>query len=183
MREVAERLGVSTDAVLYVLRRRKVPRRSFQEAFAIAFERKTPSFRLRSRTSAQAGLLDAMGAMLYWAEGYKQPTATGLDFANSDADMILVFWRFLNHRYRLDIQRAAFAVYYYEDQDLAALVDFWRQKLGVPRERFRHHYMKRNANPTARKLPHGVLHIRYHDKKLLRDILNLIHWHRQKYGM
>lgn len=46
---------------------------------------------------------------------------------------------------------------------------------------FKNNYMKKDPNAHARKMMYGVLHIRYHDKKLLRDLLNLIELHKQKF--
>lgn len=173
MQKVADIYGVSIDAVTYILRRLSVPRRSFREASRLSFEAKKPSFIIRSRQE-NSRTMNLAGAMLYWAEGYKRDTASGIDFANSDPDMILIFWNFLKNRYLLDMKRLYFSVYYYEDQDLQSILKFWRSKLAVPASQFRHPYMKRNPSPTARKLPYGVLHIRYTDKKLLRDVLSLI---------
>ncbi|TSC86501.1 MAG: hypothetical protein G01um10148_487 [Parcubacteria group bacterium Gr01-1014_8] len=174
MQQVADKNGVSIDVITYILRKSKVPRRSFIDANRIAFESKKPSFALRNQNSDSSKELDLIGAMLYWAEGYKRNTASGIDFANSDPDMALLFWRFLKHRYKLDLKRLYFSVYHYDDQHLSALVKFWKHKLGISEELFRHSYMKGNSNPNARKLPYGVLHIRYMDKKLLRDVLTLI---------
>lgn len=174
MQQVADRYGVSIDAVTYILRKNTVPRRSFKEANALKFESKKPSFKVRKRETHAAREMDVIGAMLYWAEGYKRDTASGIDFANSDPDMVLLFWRFLKSRYILDMKRLHFSVYYYEDQNLPSLTRFWAAKLAVSENLFRHSYMKKNAKPNARKLLYGVLHIRCTDKKLLRDVLNLI---------
>lgn len=174
MQEVADQYKVSIDAVTYILRKTGVPRRSFAEANRLKFESKKPSFIVRKRDSDKAREMDVIGAMLYWAEGYKRETATGIDFANSDPDMALLFWRFLQNRYILDMKRLHFSVYYYEDQHLSPLIHFWAAKLNVPKSSFRHAYMKRGAKPNARKLPYGVLHIRCTDKKLLWDVLKLI---------
>ncbi len=178
MREVGARLGVSIDAVTYVLRRLGVPRRSFVEANHLAYERRSPSFSIRKRAKNRE--LELMGTMLYWAEGYKRETASGIDFANSDPDMVLLFWHFLRNRYVLDRARLYFSVYHYSDQNLKALVRFWSLKLGVPRTAFKHSYVKQDPQRGARKLRYGVLHIRYNDKKLLRDVLHLIESHKRK---
>ena len=174
MRIVAERMGVSIDAITYILRKSNVPRRSFKEANRIAFETKAPSFTLCKQTSAQEQELNLIGAMLYWAEGYKRDTAPGLDFANSDPAMIALFMRFLHARYILDERRLQCSVYAYADQNLTSLVKFWINVAGVKESCFRNHYIRKDFKIGGRKLPYGVLHIRYNDKKLLRDVLNLI---------
>ena len=94
MRVVAERLNVSIDVVTYVLRTLDVPRRSYKEASNLAFEAKPLSFSIRKGRSLYSQEMMLIGAMLYWAEGYKRETATGVDFANSDPDMAALFSRF-----------------------------------------------------------------------------------------
>ena len=183
MREVALRLNVSIDAVTYALRKNAVPRRSLKEASRLAFEAKIPSFVIRKSRSVLTREMELIGAMLYWAEGYKRDTASGVDFANSDPDMAALFFRFLKTRYVLDEQRLYFSVYHYADQNLAEITRFWSKKLGVSVSTFRHSYKKQNHNPHARKLPYGVLRIRYNDKKLLRDVLSLIESQRRKYAL
>ena len=181
MREVALRLNVSLDAVTYAMRKSAVPRRSLKEASRLAFEAKTPSFAVRKSRNPLRREMELIGAMLYWAEGYKRETASGVDFANSDPDMAALFFHFLMTRYILDTQRLYFSVYHYSDQDLAEIIKFWAKKLGVSASAFRHSYRKENPNLDSRKLPYGVLHIRYNDKKLLRDMLSLIESYKRKY--
>lgn len=174
MRLVAERHKVSLNAVTYVLRTTKTPRRSLSEASKITFANKKASYSIRRTSSARRRELDLIGAMLYWAEGYKRETASGLDFVNSDCEMAMLFWKFLKSRYVLDNNRLHFSIYHYSDQDLSALTDFWSTYLKVDKCLFKNSYRKENPNTAARKLPYGVLHIRYTDKKLLWDVLSLI---------
>jgi len=181
MREVALRLNVSLDAVTYVLRRSSVPRRSLKEASRLTFEAKAPSFIIRKSRNVLRHEMELIGAMLYWAEGYKRETASGVDFANSDPDMAALFFCFLRSRYILDERRLYFSVYHYSDQNLAKITRFWSKKLGVSVSVFRHSYKRQDPKTQARKLPYGVLHIRYNDKKLLRDVLSLIESYKRKY--
>jgi hypothetical protein len=180
MRAVAEKMRVSIEAITYVLRKSGIPRRSPEEAQRLAFESRKPSFSLRKKAE-RSRELQTIGAMLYWAEGYKRDTAFGLDFANSDPDMAEIFVRFLQNRYTLDLKRLRCSVYCYADQELEDIVRFWVWRTGFPPRNFKNHYIRKDFTPGARKLPYGVLHIRYHDKKLLRDMLNLIESYRSEY--
>src|SRR2546427_681115 len=84
VREVAEHLKVSSDAVLYFLRKHSIPRRSYKEAQKIKFENKPLSFNKQSLDSHYNSELAAIGIALYWAEGYKgDESNTAVDFANS----------------------------------------------------------------------------------------------------
>lgn len=173
MRAVAEKMNTSIDAVTYVLRKLRVPRRSFEDAQRIAFGSKKPSFSIRRKVERSAEL-EVMGAMLYWAEGHRTKGATGLDFANSDAAMAELFIRFLRDRYALDESRFRCFLYCYEDQDVGRLTDFWVRTLGVPRAQFTKPHVRPDPKVNVRSMPHGLIHVRYSDKKLLLDILNLI---------
>jgi hypothetical protein len=175
MRLVAQRYGVSIDSVVYILRKTAIPRRSFTEANRLKFEAKLPSFTINKDSNKE---LMAMGAMLYWAEGFKAASAYGIDFANSDPDMALVFMNFLRDRYTLDLKRLHFSLYHYSDQNQNEIIQFWCKKLLVSPEQFRNHYIRTDPQSGRRKMPHGVIHIRYNDKKLLRDMLNLIESYR-----
>ena len=179
MRVVAEHYKVSIDAVTYVLRKSAIPRRSFIEANRISFESKLASFSLKSERDKE---LEIIGVMLYWAEGYKRETASGVDFTNSDPDMVLLFLKFMQSRYVLDENRLHFSLYYYSDQDLSEVIKFWCKKLKVSKSQFKNHYMKKDPQTNKRKMAYGVLHIRYNDKKMLRDILNLIESYKTQYA-
>ena len=181
MREIGEYFGVSLDAVTYFMRKHDIARRTTTESNRVQFERKSPSFIVRRSCSVHARDMSLIGAMLYWAEGHKRDTANGIDFANSDPDMAFLFFHFMKTRYILDQERLYFSVYHYSDQDLDAITRFWAKKLGVPVSAFRNSYKNMNPNMCARKLPYGVLHIRYNDKKILRDMLNLIEFYKSSY--
>lgn len=181
MQTVADEFGVSLDAVVYILRKTKVPRRDKTESNRLSYEARPASFSVLPISSEADRALVLAGTMLYWAEGYKTRKASGMDFANSDPDMIDVFMQFLRRRYVLDTDRIICSVYAYADQDLDKLIKFWVRKTGVPKERFKHHYIRRDFKADGRKLSYGVLHIKYNDKKLLRDILNLIESYRSRY--
>ena len=181
MREIGEHFGVSLDSVTYFMRKHGVARRTIVESNRIQFEKSPLSFTVNKSRSVYAQKMSLIGTMLYWAEGYKRDTSSGIDFANSDPDMALLFFRFLKNRYTLNQKRLYFSVYHYSDQDLNAITRFWARKLGVSISSFRHSYKKQNPNSGARKLPYGVLHIRYTDKRLLRDVLKLIESNRLKY--
>lgn len=174
MREISEHYDVSLNAVVYFMRTFNIERRSHGESNKVWYDRQIPSFSLKKTGNKNFEEFDVVGAMLYWAEGYKRETASGVDFANSDPDMILVFLNFLRNRYVLNKRKLHFSLYYYANQDRSSLIRFWTQKLKVPENSFRNHYCKKNPTVGARELPYGVLHVRYNDKKLLRDVLNLI---------
>lgn len=178
MQETAKRLGVSLHAVVYCMRRHNLPRRSQADTNQLRFVRKASSFRKTSLATEYLRQLQIIGAMLYWGEGYKgtpRRASPGIDFANSDSDMVQVFLHFLRTIYRVDEHRLRPYVYCYADQDPQALMLYWSRLTNISLAQFSKPYVRRNYRPNANKMQHGLLHIRYSDKKLLLEIKNLIH--------
>lgn len=178
MRVVAEKQGVSIDAITYILRKLNIPRRTASEANQLAFESRLPSFKIRENLSKE---LELIGTILYWGEGYKTEKASGIDFTNSDPEMAELFMRFLRDRYILDECRIRPLVYCYSNQHVPTLISFWSRKLNVPRSQFTRPYVRSDYRDSERKMKYGLIHIRYSDKKLLLDVLNLIESYKSKY--
>ncbi len=178
MRVVAKSYGVSIDAVTYVLRKTTVPRRSFAESHRLMYEAKPASFTLRSRHSKE---LKIIGAMLYWAEGYKTAKAKGIDFANSNPLMVELFIKFLRNRYELNERKFRAFIYCHANQDYPVIAKFWSKTLSIPMSQFTKPYVRKDFRAEGRKMEYGMIHLRYSDKKMLRDVLNLIESYRQKH--
>lgn len=178
--QVADHFGVSIDASYYTLRSLDVPRRSAQETNSIRFEAKPLSYNLKKKLTEKEDRLKITAIMLYWAEGYKVGRGT-VDFANSDPDMVVIFWKFLSEICRVDRKRVRLHLYAYEGQDIDALMNFWCKLLDLPKYHFIKPYVKKAAAPRPRgpRMIHGLVHIRYSDTKLLRQILKWIDEYRQ----
>ena len=174
MREVAAAYGVSLDAITYILRKIDEPRRSPAESSKIIFGNKSPSFSIREPRTPYDERLHIMGTMLYWAEGYKTAKAKGVDFANSNPTMILAFITFLRTRYDLDESRFRISLYCHGNQDIKRIIAFWSSLLRVSKAQFTKPYVRAEARDGHRTMQHGLVHVRYSDKKMLIDMLNLI---------
>lgn len=170
-KQVADHYGVSLDAVFYTLRKLKVPRRSIQESNRLRYENKEPSFALRTIQTSEARELKLAAVMLYWAEGYKA-SGTTVDFANSDPDMVRVFLRFLREVCGVREDKLRVHLYCYEGQDVENLRTFWSTLTSIPKSRFSKPYIKQGtAGPRGHRMHHGLVHVRYCDKKLLKQML------------
>ena len=174
MREIAEKLCVSIDAVVYFMRKYKIPRRSFVETNALLFRNKKLSFRERIKLSASQGELKLAGLMLYWSEGHKSVTSSGVDFANSDSDMIAIFLKFLRVIYRVDEKRFRILLYCYTDQNVISLINFWSKLTKIPKGQFTKPYVRKDFRKDGRKMKYGMVHIRYADKKLFFSIMKSV---------
>jgi predicted DNA-binding protein YlxM (UPF0122 family) len=179
--QIANHFDVSIHAVYYTLRRLKVPRRSPQETNKIRFEAKPLSYRLKTRLKKKEEELKMAAVMLYWAEGYKAGKGT-VDFANSDPDMVVIFWKFLSEICRVNKERVRLHLYAYEGQDIPGLKRFWAGLIGLSEQAFVKPYIKKAATPGPRgpRMLHGLVHIRYSDKKLFEQIIVWIDEYREE---
>jgi hypothetical protein len=174
--QVADYFGVSIHATYYTLRKLEIPRRSAQETNSIRFEAKPPSYNLKTGLAKEEERLKIAAVMLYWAEGYKVGRGT-VDFANSDPDMVSIFWKFLSEICRVDRKRVRLHLYAYGGQDIESLMKFWCKLLKLPQHHFTKPYIKKAAITLGQRGPrmiHGLIHICYSDTKLLEQILKWI---------
>ena len=175
MKKIADKFGVSIDAVVYAMRHHKLSRRSATEANAACFEMKPKSFLVKKRLSLKDEILKIIGVSLYWGEGYKAEKASGIDFANSDVNMILAFLSFLRRICGIDEKRMTVYLYCYSNQNLQKLINFWSKEMGIPKSKFSKPYVRNDFNlEKISKMPYGLVHIRYSDKKLLRLVKSWI---------
>jgi hypothetical protein len=183
MKAIGKELGVSIHSVVYFMRRNGLVRRTLKEEQKLRFENKKPSFTVRTDDKYSIEL-NAIGAMLYWGEGYKgskDSPAKSVDFANSDLDMIKLFLIFLRKRFMLDEKKFRILLYCYSDQDVSSLIRFWSKETNIPPIAFTKPYVRNDFKPEARKMKYGLIHIRYYDKKLLLELKKMIDSYKEKY--
>ena len=111
---------------------------------------------------------------LYWGEGAKSLRARVVDIVNSDPAVIKIFLRFLREIVRVNEQKLRVYLYCFSDQDIGELLRFWSSELRIPLEQFTKPYVREAGEFRTRKMPHGVVHLRYNDKKLLERLLGEI---------
>lgn len=181
MREISEKLNVSIDAVVYCMRKNKIPRRTFVETRALVFKNKKASFTRVKKFSRNTKDLEIVGAMLYWAEGYKSPKNNIVDFTNSDPWMIIIFLVFLRTVYNLDEKKFRIYLYCYKNQNVKKLIKFWSKITRIPINQFSKPYIRTDFREDGRKMENGMIHIRYSDKKLFLDIMNSISQYKKRF--
>ncbi len=180
VREVADYLRVSSDAVLYFIRKHKIPRRGFSEAQKILFERRPLTYNKQKLNTPLLKELMAIGTMLYWAEGFKGDHI--IDFANSDPLMIRLFIKFFRSVYFPDEKKFRIQLYCYSNQNVLDLIDFWSRITKISKKQFIKPYVRSDFKEDGRKMKYGLIHVRYHDKKLLQEIKNMIQFYISKYA-
>jgi len=182
-REIAEKFGVSIDAVIYFMRKNNLKRRSFSQINKLRFDNKPISFKKRPVDSDYLKELNIAGIMLYWAEGSKSGNKHTVDLANSDPDMISVFLNFLRKIYKIDEKRLRVLLYCYADQNINELIKFWSNLTRIPQNQFSKPYVRQDFRAEGRKMQYGMIHIRYSDKKLFLEIEEAIKSCKDKYSI
>jgi hypothetical protein len=175
-KQISLQLGYSLHAVYYIMRKYKVKRRTLKECAALQFVQKTPSFSILDRLTPNQRELKTICVTLYWAEGYKTTKSKGIDFANSDPAMIYLFLRFLREICQVDNARIRILLYSHSNDHINQQITYWSSLLSIPKSQFSKPYIAKTSAGLEKKskMPYGLVHLRYADKKLLLRMLNWI---------
>lgn len=169
--DIAETYKLSIDAVYYFFRKYKIKRRNYSEARATYNLRKKPSFKIKTNLLIAEKELKVSGIMLYWGEGSKWEGEKIVDFANSDEGMINVFLNFLRKICGINESKLRIYLYCYANQNQDELINYWSKLTKVPVAQFTKPFVKQDFKQNKEgKMKHGLIHIRYADKKLLNQI-------------
>lgn len=185
MLDIAKHFKVSIDAVAYAMRKNAIARRSLKEASACSFKNKEVTFKRINVKGLKKVTSEIILAMLYWGEGFKgneNSKLTTLDFANSDPEMVRLYIYCLRVLYEFDEKKLRVLLYCHANQDIQDLISFWSKLTNIPKTQFSKPYIRKDSRVNARIMKHGLVHIRYHDKKLLIEIKNVIDYVCRKYA-
>lgn len=94
-----------------------------------------------------------LGAAIYWCEGAKSKPwrlDEAVQFVNSDPLLLELFLRFLESQGR-DRASLTYRVSIHESADPEGAVEWWVNRLALPRERFQRTTLKRHASRTNRR--------------------------------
>lgn len=170
-KDISDQLGVSMKQVYSSLKKSGVPRRTQHESNRIHFLNKEPSFQFKEHRTKIEEDLYVFSLAMYWCEGFQTDRASGIDFANSNPIMIQLFSRFLREICCVDRKRLRCYLYCYSNQNTADLITYWSSMAEIPKEQFTKPYVRNDFRlDKINKMPYGLLHIRYADKRLLRVI-------------
>ena len=172
LKEIAAELGITFWKVYNLMNKHKIDRRNHSEVTYIS-NRLKPKFIINSDLGSTGERLKVAGIMLYWAEGTLKRNT--VDFANSNPEMIRIFLKFLRNVCGVSEDRLRVYLYAYSCHNLDVLKKYWHNVTKIPLDQFTKPYIRQdNPNLSNRKLPYGLVHIRYNDTKLLETIGNWI---------
>ncbi len=169
---VAHELNTSIWRIYKVMKKHSIQRRTFREANKAYFLGKPLSFEIRSKLSTSEQTLKNTGLMLYWSEGSKREGKT-VDLANCDPEMIQIFLRFLREIHRVSEERLRVLLYCYSNQSIPQLINYWSNITELPQKQFTKPYVRKDFLPEKiSRMPHGLVHVRYSDQRLLAQIMS-----------
>lgn len=130
--------------------------------------------------------LEVIGAVLYWAEGYKrlhirdgkERMGHSISFVNSDPEMIQIFIRFLCEVMTVDTAKIILSMRLYAHirEDVACA--YWMTCTGLPRTQFRKTtYLVSAASKGVRpynRLPWGTLQVQVFNTQKFHQLLGMI---------
>jgi len=170
--EIAKKLSVSYWSLYNFMNKNNIPRRSTFGSNYVANKIK-PQFKIRDILTIYDEKLKIAGIMLYWSEGTLLHNT--VDFSNSNPEMVKIFLKFLREICGISEERLRVYLYAYSYQDIDKIKQYWHKIIRIPLKQFTKPYIrKNNLNLSNRKLPYGLVHIRYNDKRLLEVIKNWI---------
>ena len=170
--EIANKLNISIWSLYNFMNKHNINRRDHSTASYLS-NRFKPQFEIISNLSVAEEKLKIAGIMLYWAEG----TLKGhtVDFANSNPQMIKIFLKFLREICGIKEERLRIYLYAYSYHNIKTLRAYWCKVAQVSLRQFTKPYIRKgNLNLSNRKMPYGLVHIRYNDKRLLNFIKDWI---------
>lgn len=183
LQEIADRLGVSKSSVslwcrdmdVVVPRRPSTGNRSthpFHFAKVAEIDECDRRGLERLGTLSEQAFLVA-GAALYAGEGSK---ADGkVLFANTNANMVAFFCRWLRTFFTVDEERMRARIYLHAELDLQAATAHWSGVTGIPETRFRTPY-RAVPDPSIRRAKHefGCVYVYYCCSRTHREVMGLI---------
>ncbi len=173
--EIADKLKLNRRYIYRVMEKGGIKRRKASESNSIKFLKAKPTFKIKGKLTNFDEELLACGVMIYWAEGWKDKRKQMLDFANSDPTMIRMYLKFLRDICGVNKDKLRVYLYCYANQNVVQIKKFWSKITGIPLLQFTKPYVRNDfREDKIGKMPYGLIHVRYADKKLYGQILI---WH------
>ena len=120
----------------------------------------------------QKSILEFALAMLYWGEGFKKSTETGL--GNSDPLLVSLFVKLLRVSFSIPVHQIRCELYLRYDQDEEKEKLFWSKTTGIPLSGFR--YVPKDERTKSSKTfegYHGVCAVRCGNVAIARKLGNI----------
>jgi hypothetical protein len=172
--EIGKKLNLSVWQIIGLMKKYNLKRRTSAETNNIKFNQKPLSFLIKNALTEKEKLLQNAGLMLYFGEGTKFEGGV-VDLANSNEKILLIFLKMLRKIYHVEEKRLRVLLYCYANQNINKLINYWSNKTNITKSQFVKPYIRQDYKPEKiDKMPHGLIHIRYNDKRLFMTIMEQI---------
>lgn len=148
----------------------------------------------RRISNAPEDAISLIGALLYWAEGYKRPmmrsgrevTAHSISFLNSDAGMARLFVKFLQGGLGIDPREIVLAMRLYPHINENTAREYWMQATGLSKSNFRRStYLVSSASKRKRpfnRLPYGTLQVAVYRTDKFYELMGMVDGVKRMFG-
>ncbi len=109
--------------------------------------------------------------MIYWCEGAKSFTR-GVQFTNSDPNLVYCFLRLFRSSYELDESKFRVCVHLHEYHNEQVQIDFWSKITRIKKDRFIRPYIKPHTGKRVKKDYPGCVDIRYHSNDMAKRLMS-----------
>ena len=100
---------------------------------------------IKSYPLSHIGLLKSMLAMLYWAEGSRRGSVSGLRFTNTDPDLTHLYITLLRKCYETDETKFRIRLHLHYYHKIRKVRKFWSELLAIPENQFGSIFIKKRS--------------------------------------
>ena len=169
--EIAQTLNVSTSAIMNILKKNGVKRRSHSDAAYLRLNPSGDPFSIVRNLTPEEDHLKAMALGLYITEGNLR-NKNSVKFTNSNPAIVKIFVKFLKVVCGVPAEKIRTSLIVYPDISVREAKDFWCKFLDIPKKQFAKTTVlrRRNNSSTKRHSEYGTITIYVHNLKLLNII-------------
>lgn len=149
------------------------------------WELKRENHRIQARKDFEDLKSDTLflaGIMLYWGEGDKILKHPRIRLANSDPDMIKIFYNFLTESVGVPKNKVRFWLLLYPDLVESVQINFWTKLLSVSKEQFNKSIYIKGKHAT-RRLSYGVCNAEVYSRELKEKFMVWIDLYKNEFGV
>ena len=170
-RQIGENVGLSTSAIIKILRKNNIKRRGHVEAAYLKSNPTGDPFKLLENLTPEEDHLKAMALGLYASHGNLKNNHS-VKFTNSNPAIDKIFTKFLKVICGVPREKIKASLITYPDVSVRMAKDFWSRFLDLPKRAFSKTTVlkSRNNNSTKKHSAYGMLSLYVHNSKLLKII-------------
>ena len=170
-REIGEIVGLSTSAIMKVLKKNNIERRGHMQATYLTNNPNGDPFDILVKLTPEEDHLKAMALGLYATHGNLRNTSS-VKFTNSNPAVNKIFTKFLKVICGVPSEKIKASLIIYPDISARTSKDFWSRFLSLPKKQFSKTTVLRSRNgaSTKKHSAYGMLTLYVHNSKLSKII-------------